>query len=196
MKPRSLFLRLFPRAWRERYGDEFSALLEDTGISAGTVLDLVFAAVRVRLTGSVGPGARRRLVLGLPLGGDPMLARSFLFLSLAAAVAAAVLFALHSFLYLAVAIVAVLLAASAAAARSMFVEDASGRKPAVGPADLMRTVIVGAAVFTFSVTAVSSDGPSGQQTIPSGLVIDLIAGAAILATAVSWWSDRRRRRTS
>jgi hypothetical protein len=50
-------VRLFPRAWRERFGDEFAALLDDTPLSAMAVLDVVrLAAVthaRVRWRGLV-----------------------------------------------------------------------------------------------------------------------------------------------
>jgi hypothetical protein len=38
-------LRLFPPDWRARYGEEFAALLAQTGISMGTVFDVLLAAV-------------------------------------------------------------------------------------------------------------------------------------------------------
>ena len=41
-------MRLFPRSWRNRYEDEFRALLADTGLSAPTVLNVVAQAGAVR----------------------------------------------------------------------------------------------------------------------------------------------------
>lgn len=38
-------LRLYPRAWRERYGGELDALLEDLPAGAGTSLDLLVGAL-------------------------------------------------------------------------------------------------------------------------------------------------------
>ena len=37
-------LRLYPRAWRARYGDEFLTLVEDQGLSWRGVVDVVAAA--------------------------------------------------------------------------------------------------------------------------------------------------------
>ena len=37
-------LRLYPRAWRERYGDEFLALIADGGLSWRVVVDVIGAA--------------------------------------------------------------------------------------------------------------------------------------------------------
>lgn len=42
-------LRLYPRAWRERYGDEFLALIEDAGLSARQLCDLLGGALDARL---------------------------------------------------------------------------------------------------------------------------------------------------
>ena len=42
-------LRLYPRAWRERYGDEFAALLEAHPASVTTIVDVVTGAVTARL---------------------------------------------------------------------------------------------------------------------------------------------------
>ena len=49
MKIRTL-LRLYPRAWRERYGDEFLALLGDERISVRTIMNIVSSAMRERFT--------------------------------------------------------------------------------------------------------------------------------------------------
>lgn len=32
---------LFPRSWRQRYGEEFEALLEETGLSPRDLLDVL-----------------------------------------------------------------------------------------------------------------------------------------------------------
>src|SRR5262245_39871113 len=37
-------LRLYPRAWRERYGDEFLALIADVGLTWREVVDVIGAA--------------------------------------------------------------------------------------------------------------------------------------------------------
>jgi hypothetical protein len=42
-------LRLYPRAWRERYGDEFLAFVADTGLSWRAVADVVAAATVERM---------------------------------------------------------------------------------------------------------------------------------------------------
>ena len=42
-------LRLFPHQWRSRYGDEFAALLAQTGLSFGVVFDVLLAAVDAHL---------------------------------------------------------------------------------------------------------------------------------------------------
>lgn len=46
-------LNLYPRYWRERYGEEFLALLESTDLTLRLVLDVVRAAARERLTRTV-----------------------------------------------------------------------------------------------------------------------------------------------
>lgn len=45
MKPAAL-LRLYPRQWREKYGEEFVALLEQTGVGWRQIIDVVSAASR------------------------------------------------------------------------------------------------------------------------------------------------------
>ena len=61
-----LALRLYPLAYRRRYGEEMSALLEDQPPRAGTVVDLVGGAVKAHLypadapDGMVGPADRVR----------------------------------------------------------------------------------------------------------------------------------------
>ena len=41
-----VLIRLFPRAWRDRYGDEMRVLVEDAGLSASGALNLVIGAAR------------------------------------------------------------------------------------------------------------------------------------------------------
>jgi hypothetical protein len=43
------YLRLYPRAWRERYGDELEAVLETDGLGMRSRLDLIRGAVDARL---------------------------------------------------------------------------------------------------------------------------------------------------
>lgn len=40
--------RIYPRAWRQRYGEEFEALLEDTGADWRVVLDVLTGAMSMR----------------------------------------------------------------------------------------------------------------------------------------------------
>src|SRR5207302_273645 len=42
-------LRLYPPAWRRRYGDELEALLEDIGPSPAVIADALIGAVDARL---------------------------------------------------------------------------------------------------------------------------------------------------
>lgn len=49
---RKLLIRLFPRAWRARYGVEFTALLEDSGSGWKVCADVVREAMRMRLMSS------------------------------------------------------------------------------------------------------------------------------------------------
>lgn len=44
-------VRLYPRAWRERYEDEFSALLDECGASPGVILDVILGALDARRPG-------------------------------------------------------------------------------------------------------------------------------------------------
>jgi hypothetical protein len=48
-------LRLYPRQWRDRYGDELEELVESVGLSPSTAFDLVANAISERLR----PAARR-----------------------------------------------------------------------------------------------------------------------------------------
>lgn len=55
MKPETL-LRLYPRAWRERYGDEFVTLLNETGAAPAQVIDIARAALVERARAIIGQG--------------------------------------------------------------------------------------------------------------------------------------------
>jgi hypothetical protein len=63
-------LTLYPLAYRRRYGEEMVTLLEDSPVSAATVVDLVRGAARAHLrpepavAAEVGPDERLRLGLG------------------------------------------------------------------------------------------------------------------------------------
>jgi hypothetical protein len=59
---KSILLRLYPRSWRARYGEEFLDLLEQRPISPSDVLDVVVSAVDARrhpAPGWSGPAADR-----------------------------------------------------------------------------------------------------------------------------------------
>jgi len=47
--------RLYPEAWRDRYGAEFDALLDDISPSLGNLCDVLGNAIRVRVTTPVHP---------------------------------------------------------------------------------------------------------------------------------------------
>jgi hypothetical protein len=59
----SRLLRLYPAAWRQRYGDEFAALLEDHAFSFRTLLDVLWSAAEARLD-PPDPGQREPAALG------------------------------------------------------------------------------------------------------------------------------------
>lgn len=46
---RQALLALYPRSWRDQYGEEYCALLEDMGISPYVVFDVVRSALMLRL---------------------------------------------------------------------------------------------------------------------------------------------------
>jgi hypothetical protein len=64
---------LYPADWRERYGDEFDALLEDQSASPGVLADVVAGAVDAHLAGARGgfgmrEWLRRPAMLGIVIG--------------------------------------------------------------------------------------------------------------------------------
>lgn len=44
------FLKLYPREWRERYGDELLAMVGDRPLSLGSSIDLIAGAIDARFT--------------------------------------------------------------------------------------------------------------------------------------------------
>ncbi len=52
----SWLLRLYPRAWRRRYGEEFAALLEQQRLTPRLVLDVLRGALDAHLHPHVAPG--------------------------------------------------------------------------------------------------------------------------------------------
>jgi len=64
----SFLLGLYPREWRERYGDEFAALLEDIGMTPGVVVDVLTGAfdahLRKRASDRTEARAQRALIVG------------------------------------------------------------------------------------------------------------------------------------
>lgn len=51
-------LRLYPRAWRERYGDEFLAIVGDGGIGVQQTIDIVSGAIDAWLSADVRNATR------------------------------------------------------------------------------------------------------------------------------------------
>ena len=61
-------ISFYPRTWRERYGDEFAALLEDSGIGPRTILDVLLGAfdahIRQRASDRAAARAHNALIVG------------------------------------------------------------------------------------------------------------------------------------
>jgi hypothetical protein len=47
-------LRLYPRSWRDRYGDELLALIEDSGLTWRKTANIVAVAIWERVRSAVG----------------------------------------------------------------------------------------------------------------------------------------------
>lgn len=58
-------VRLYPRPWRERYGDEMLALIEDSGIDLRTALNMIIGAARERWSVSLTDSAGNSLTRGI-----------------------------------------------------------------------------------------------------------------------------------
>lgn len=65
----SFLLGLYPREWRERYGDEFAALLEDIGVTPGVVVDVLTGAFDAHLRKRASDRTEARAQRALPVGG-------------------------------------------------------------------------------------------------------------------------------
>lgn len=55
-----IVLRLYPPAWRERYGEEYDALLADHGVDARTLADMLRGALDARVRDLAGASPERR----------------------------------------------------------------------------------------------------------------------------------------
>ena len=51
-------LRLYPREWRERYGDELAAILEERPAGPSLVLDVIRGALDAHVRAARGRGSR------------------------------------------------------------------------------------------------------------------------------------------
>jgi hypothetical protein len=59
-------LWLYPRAWRERYGDEFVAIVGDRQLALGEWIDIVSGAIDARLSSDVRRAAASNAAGGAP----------------------------------------------------------------------------------------------------------------------------------
>ena len=64
-------LRLYPRAWRDRYGDEFLATIGDGALHVQQIIDIVAGAIDAWVSPSVRRQARSGSTVH-PSEGDPM----------------------------------------------------------------------------------------------------------------------------
>lgn len=56
--------------------------------------------------------------------------------------------------------------------------------------NIIRVLIVLAGLATVFVTPLVREGPDGRQILTDGVVVDVIALAAIVAVAIWWWRSR------
>jgi hypothetical protein len=71
---RERLLRLYPRAWRNRYGAEFLATVEPGSLNVQQVIDIVSGAIDARLSSEVRRATAASRVA--PSGGGSMIAKS------------------------------------------------------------------------------------------------------------------------
>ncbi|HUQ78600.1 MAG TPA: hypothetical protein VM427_06995 [Patescibacteria group bacterium] len=71
MNPQRALVRLYPASWRARYGEEFTALLEERPIGPFDVADIMLGALdaRLRLRGQRGGTTTRGVSMSLRVGG-------------------------------------------------------------------------------------------------------------------------------
>lgn len=81
---RTLLVRLYPARWRARYGDEFSAILEERPLGPFDVADILVGALdaQLRLRGrGADPQHARRFTMSLRVGGAAAILGAILFLT-------------------------------------------------------------------------------------------------------------------
>ena len=80
MNGAALLIRLYPAAWRARYGEEFAALLEERPVGPFDVADIFLGALdaRLRFRGLGGEVSHRSLPMTLRIGGAAAIAGSAL----------------------------------------------------------------------------------------------------------------------
>jgi hypothetical protein len=71
---RERLLRLYPQAWRERYGAEFLATVEPGSLSVQQVIDIISGAIDARLSSDVRRATAASRVA--PGGGAPMIQKA------------------------------------------------------------------------------------------------------------------------
>ena len=79
----SFLIRCFPARWRDRYGDEFEAILEERPLGPFDVADILLAAIdaHLHLRGIEAASQRRRgFMMSLRLGGSAAILGGVLFL--------------------------------------------------------------------------------------------------------------------
>ena len=81
---KSFLIRLYPAAWRARYGDEFEAILEEQPLGPFDVADILFAALdaHLHLRGlDTASNRQRGFTMSLRLGGSAAILGPLLFLA-------------------------------------------------------------------------------------------------------------------
>jgi MFS family permease len=81
---KSFLIRCFPARWRDRYGDEFEAILEERPLGPFDVADILLAAIdaHLHLRGIEAASQRRRgFMMSLRLGGSAAILGGILFLA-------------------------------------------------------------------------------------------------------------------
>jgi hypothetical protein len=81
---RSLLIQLYPAAWRERYGDEFEAVLDEQPLGPFDVADILLAALDAHLNlrgHSAAISHPRSFTMSLRLGGSAAILGAIVFLA-------------------------------------------------------------------------------------------------------------------
>jgi hypothetical protein len=79
----SALIRLYPAQWRERYGEEFTALLEERPLGPFDVADIVLGAIdaRLHLRGDAPSESRKGFTMSLRVGGIAAILAGILWLA-------------------------------------------------------------------------------------------------------------------